>query len=201
MVEQKRYRSTAGRRGVSTICGLDLSLAGTGLARITFGEDRTVAEVWRRPSRASSSLVDTHNRIRHICADVIAYVEPCALAVVEGPAFASRFGKQHERSWLFGRVVGRLIDHGVPVAVVPPLSLKAWATGNGGASKKDMIEMASSLWPGVELGGSPGNADKADGLLLATAGAQHLGFLPNLSQDPRVLRAVQWPDEQLEAAA
>lgn len=181
---------------MATVVGLDLSLSSTGCGRITYGTS-AVAEAWRRPSAACWSIEDMHRRIVGICADVMAWSEPCDLAVVEGPSFASSFGKAHERGGLWWRVVGRLIDHEVPVAVVPPRSLKLWATGSGAASKQDMIRNAEALWPGVELGN---NSDKADALLLASAGAQHLGLLPNLTQDPSTLSKVVWPDD-LELAA
>lgn len=91
--------------------------------------------------------------------------------VVEGPSFGSRFGKSHERAGLWWVTIERLeAVTTAGIAVIPPASLKMFATGNGNASKDEVVA-AARYWFGDRIGGP----DEADASWAAAAGHAALG--------------------------
>jgi Holliday junction resolvasome RuvABC endonuclease subunit len=161
----------------TVVIGLDLSLTASGLARLTFGQDWQgkegwLADTWTRPSapRPRETLSDRHHRVVHICADILGFTVPCDLVVIEGQSYGSTGGKATDRAYLWWRVVGRLLDHEVPVVVVPPATVKKWAAASGRADKAAVAAAVGRLWPDVEIR----NENEGDALALASIGAQLL---------------------------
>ena len=107
---------------MTSVIGIDISLASTGLARITYASGQWVTETSSRPSKGkrADSLAQRHERIRGIAADIHAWSSGGVLAVVEGPSFGSKGGSPVDRYGLWWRVVGRLIDAEIPVVSCPP---------------------------------------------------------------------------------
>lgn len=168
---------------MTTVVGLDPSLTAFGLARICWDDlppgidglrkQVVLAETWHRGEDGVTSmpLPERHRAIVHIAADVLAFTQPADLVVVEGASHASKSTSAHERSGLWWRVVGRLVDHDVPVVVVQPKTRAKWVTGNGNASKVQVSIAVGRLWPDVEIC----DDNEADALGLAGMAMQLLG--------------------------
>jgi Holliday junction resolvasome RuvABC endonuclease subunit len=144
----------AGEVEGTVIVGLDLALRSTGVAV------DGVAQTWRKPDRSPNRewLQILHERFYYLLCDHY-------LAVVEGlpiyhRASTSVLGMVHGVFQL-ALAEAETEGHDPKVAVVPPASLKRYATGSGTASKQDMIDAAASL-----LGAKGLSGDEADALWL-----------------------------------
>lgn len=110
--------------------GIDLSLTATGLAYPSGG--RTVV----RPTTTGTA------RLTKIRAAVVAATVGADLVVLEGPAFG-RAQQMHALGQLAGVVYCALDEPGRPPwMLVPPASLKRYATGRGNASKAEVLAEA-----------------------------------------------------------
>jgi crossover junction endodeoxyribonuclease RuvC len=167
------------------IVGLDLSLTSTGTA---FIGEKTWAD--RITPRTTS-----YQRLQTILTSVLALTADATLVVIEGPSFGSgttsRQSGQHERGGLWWLVTYRLWHREIPFAVVPPATLKKYATGKGKATKDAVLAAAIRRYPNVSFDGN----DQADALILAAMGADHLGHpiatMPTAHR--AALTAVKWP--------
>lgn len=173
-----------------TIVGLDLSLASTGVAVYT-PDGVTVSRITSKPG--AGTLAARAERIDRLAAELVHQCKPADLIVVEGPSLGQqRQGGQHDRAGLWWLVVASLYRAGVPVAEVPPATLKKYATGKGNASKDTVLAAVIRRYPTVEVTGN----DQADALVLAAMGADHyqVSTLPTVPQVHRAaLAKVAWP--------
>lgn len=183
------------------VVGLDLSLTSTGMSDgITHGAIGTGPEM------------SLEERLHVILCSVMAFVRqsprvpalrPLAdLVVIEGGAF-SRGAQSKAAEDLSGlRLLVRyeLWTQAVPFAIVSPTALKKYTTGDGRASKQQMVAALSERH-GADLSSvkvKDGRYDQADGLGLAAMGYDHIG--QPLAADPAhlphrdSLNSVQWPD-------
>lgn len=158
---------------MTTVAGLDLSLTACGLARITWGHGQSVAETWHRGDKGITTqpYPERVQSLSHICADVLAWTEPCDLAVVEELVPNPKSRSTNERGALWYWVYRRLMDHDTPVLVVHSKTLKRYATGNGNADKREMWVAAEQAYPGAKVKTS----DEADALWLSLLGVHVLG--------------------------
>ena len=163
------------------VLGLDLSLTCTGVA----GRGWTDTIKPHAKMRGEDRLLFIRQQI------VTTWVPGAALVAVEGPSYGSTGRGQHERAGLWWMVACALRTHGVPVAVVPPSSLKKYATGRGVGDKDDVMREVTRRFPWFA-----GKNDEADALVLAAMAADHLGQpMADMPKTHRVaLDAVQWPD-------
>ena len=193
------------------ILGIDPSLTSTGVGCVYTGSNRAggLNAVTNRvesspPKRAKgdktpATLTERYERLHAICAGVIQETNGVALAVIEGPSYASAGAGTWDRAGLWWRIVGRLQAGDVPVVVVPPKTRAVWATGSGAAGKSPIAVHLSRMWPDVEPGISD---DEWDALALATMGAQQLGWLPiELARHREQLNKITWPDIPTGVAA
>lgn len=157
------------------VVGLDLSLTSTGVAQIgSNGDGRglrvTLDRVTSMPT--ADTIAARSVRLRRVAGQVIGLSVGADLVMIEGPAFASRVGSATDRLGLWWLVVARLTGLGIPVVEVPPTVLKVLATGAGNADKdRVMLTVAKRYAHVAEVTGN----DVADALVLAAAGARHLG--------------------------
>lgn len=142
-----------------TPVGLDLSLTSTGWA---FGDE--VGRV-RSPRTGPARLVHIRDAVMALVRDVIAPV-----VFVEGPSFNAKHNRAVSLGELHGVVKVALLEAGVPFVVVPPATLKKFATGKGNASKDMMLVAAVK-----RLDYEGASNDEADALWLRALGAQVLG--------------------------
>lgn len=181
--------------------GLDLSLSSTGIALadgqvITHGyslaKDATVAERIERL---------THLRDRILTAVMPAGLDsrrgPFAstppLVVIEGFSFGSPQGAT-EAGGLGWTIRIALTEHQIPFAIVPPSTLKKFATGKGNAGKDDMKLAALQRFDLTFTG--TGSGDRCDARWLQEMGLHHLGAptveLPAVNVS--ALAKVTWPE-------
>jgi crossover junction endodeoxyribonuclease RuvC len=168
--------------------GIDPSLQHTGLS--------DGVHTWTVDSAGEQkdSLAQRWDRLNRLRSLITAVGTP-DLVVIEG-TYASRFGHMHDRSGLWWLVVADLMQRRVPLAAVPPKTLKLYACGSGNAGKDDMQLAALERLPRVDLGErKAGRADRADALWLAAIGYDHLGApLCGLPDRQRAAMAgVEWP--------
>lgn len=152
------------------IVGLDLSLASTGVA-ITFGGLTRVTRITSKPT--GKTTADQLARLRRIVADIRAELPASdhTVAAVEGPAFGANDSGAHVRGGLWWMVRDMLDADGVDVAVIPPTTLKKYATGRGNAPKDAVLAAAVRRFPDVDVTGN----DEADALWLAAMRARMEG--------------------------
>jgi hypothetical protein len=150
-------------------------------------------------SQAAAPLAWQHTRMLDITARVLTAVgDPPTLTVIEGPAFGH--GPQagaHDMSGLWWRVVGHLLDAGVPVASVSPKTLKVYILGFAGSPKQpvrkaDVRRAVEQRYRAYLTGGSH---DVADAIGLAAMGARALGRPIDALPDThlRAMTSVRWP--------
>lgn len=172
------------------IVGIDLSLSSTGLAVITNGR----ADVVRHTTApVGDDLARRHRRLLEIADVVRTWASGADLAVLEGPAYASVTGHQHDRSGLWWIVAHRILGSGLPLGIVPPTSRARYATGKGNAPKDGVLAAVIRRYPEVNVTGN----DQADALILAAMGARRLGH--PIDVVPKValtaMAGASWPPE------
>jgi hypothetical protein len=116
------------------------------------------------------------------------------LIVVEGPSYGSDGAKAWDRAGLWWLVVESFLEFrpvAIPVGVVPPTTLKKYATGKGNATKPDM-RMALFQRAGID----ERDDNKVDAWFLAAMGLDHLGCPPvDMPKAHRAaLEKVAWPE-------
>ncbi len=161
------------------VVGLDLSLTATGIA---YGEDHghTIT------SNPSTGIGD--DRLRVHAAAAAMYAKGAALAVIEDlPTHAHAAGIT---GMVHGAVRLTLLRLGIRYALVPPATLKKYATGKGNASKADMA-VASFKRAQLEFR----DDNQCDAWWLRAMGLDHLGHpIVTLPADQRAaLLRVRWP--------
>jgi crossover junction endodeoxyribonuclease RuvC len=171
-----------------TAMGIDLGLVSAGCAVVRGSPISREPQIFRVQSKRKGwSRIDSQaTRIGW----AIERADP-GVIIIEGPSFHSNGAYWHESAGLWHAVTIMIYKAGIPLAVVPPSTLKKFATGNGAASKIDMCVAAANRF-GLESV----NKDEADGLWLAAAGLQHYGWpMVRLPQAQVVaLSKVEWPD-------
>jgi hypothetical protein len=163
------------------VCGIDASLTATGLANDT-GLQRIRSGDLRGCARFSWIA-------EHIFAD--GTTQAADLVVIEGPSYGSMSGAgHHEAAGLWWHIVYRLDLLEVAYAVVPPSTLKKYATGKGNATKADM-RMALFQRAGID----ERDDNKVDAYWLRAAGLEVRGHplvdLPKAQRD--ALDKAAWP--------
>lgn len=182
-------RPSLGQHPSLRVRGLDLSLTATGICGITRGR------VWTETIPTPSTRTAGHPRLETIRQAIQCYTANADLVVIEGLAFDAHDTERANAglSWIIRHDLHR---RGIAYALVPPSSLKKYATGNGGkdTDKKVMLAAARAAMPDVDVA----DHNAADALWLALAGWHRLtgrslipgpgyGFFEHLS-------AVRWPE-------
>jgi Holliday junction resolvasome RuvABC endonuclease subunit len=178
------------------VVGLDLSVTSTGMS------DGLNHEVVQPPPDMT-----IERRLNRVADRVGSFVAgfgggtPADLVVIEAGAF-SRGAQSVSAEWLAAlryHVRIGLWRMGIPFAMVPPTTLKAYTTGSGKATKKQMVDAVRARHD-IDLSGrlvKDGRYDVADAVALAAMGYAYLND-PLYTQGPpppmRSLLAVKWPD-------
>jgi crossover junction endodeoxyribonuclease RuvC len=186
------------------VIGLDLSLTSTGVAEITT-DDHGVTDhrtwtiesngrahpTWEQRAARLDRLVD------RIVGDVLDLDDGLQtagvdVALIEGHVTGAP-GDPHDRSGLWWLVYRELRAYGVPIGVFAPSTRMKYATGNGRASKLQVVSAMSRRWPLDMIA----NDDEWDALVGAELAAHRVGLpMPHtLTKEQRAcLGAVTWPD-------
>lgn len=185
------------------ICGLDLSLAKTGVAHLESQVDNewtlTTSKI-TSPPHDQKDLRALRDRMDHIRAACVYEVKYAQLVVLEGPSLSSKGSAAKDLAGLWHLVYDRLcVDY--RVLVVPPSSLKKWATGKGNVGKPQVAVGLHRTLPqdvfGVDFAAVDDN--EADAAGLSAIGAQALGLpvpidYPKYRQD--VVAGLRLPEEE-----
>jgi Holliday junction resolvasome RuvABC endonuclease subunit len=180
------------------VVGADLSLRSTGISDGRFHIQFPTSAGLPMEERLDAIVREVMSFVRSGVTHV--FDHPASLVVIEDGA-TSRTGPGHEELAALRYMVRvKLWAEGYPFALVRPNTLKAYTTGNGSASKDDMVA-ALDLRYGTSLALAPksyGRYDRADALALAAMGYDHLGY-PLLDRHPASgpdrdrLAVVRWP--------
>lgn len=177
------------------VVGLDLSVTSTGMS------DGTAH--WVTQPAADQPI---EKRMAQIVASVESFLYRDGysgrpdLVVIEAGAF-SRGAQSEAAEWLAGlRYLVRVMlsQHGFPFAMVGIKTLKAYTTGNGSATKRQMVAAVQDRH-GIDLSNvlvKDGRYDMADAIALAAMGYAYLNDPMHTEGPPppmRSLLAVKWP--------
>ncbi|MFC8515531.1 Holliday junction endonuclease [Streptomyces sp. NPDC057257] len=110
------------------VCGLDLAIGATGIC-LPNGTASTIKPALKEDAR----LVEIRNKIGALIGD-----HPTDLIVLEDVPATMKGAAGKVIPMLHGAVRAVLLDLGLPYIVIPPSTLKAYATGKGNADKTAM---------------------------------------------------------------
>jgi Holliday junction resolvasome RuvABC endonuclease subunit len=167
-----------------SIAAFDLSLTATGTAAI--GPDGTIEVGTIQPKRERG-----YERLRHIRDRVLDTAALAHVAAVEGPSFGSQGSAYHQLAGLWWYVTEGLDSLGIPLVVIPPSSIKQYATGKGNAGKDLVLAAAVRRFPHVDV-----NDNNAADALWAAAlvRRQYADPVDNVPQvNLKALEKVEWP--------
>lgn len=178
-----------------TVCGIDLSLTSTGLARIN--ETGLTTSTFKPKTRG-------YDRLRMIRDEVLGWLAGSTahaaadLVVVEGPSFGSTGSAFHQLGGLWWFVTEALDAAGSTWTAASPSSVKTYATGKGNAGKDAVLLAAARRFAAFD-----GDNNQADAAWLAALGAERLGCpLASVPQSHlRALASVPWPEFAIGGAA
>jgi crossover junction endodeoxyribonuclease RuvC len=178
------------------VLGLDLSLAGTGVA--------TSVSTWRYKTKGQQG--DTYAErlprivdVRLWVCDQIRQVGPDLIALEAPNPNPRQMLSFWDRAKLWWDVVEYATEREIALAFIPPASVKKYATGNGGCAKDEMIAAAYKRMPFL----TPGNADEADAAWLMAMACDWLGSpVCDVPQaQGRALNGAIWPKREGRLAA
>lgn len=172
------------------IVGLDLSLTATGIAVVTKTDRgyRLTASTVTSKGRRDASVLERDARLRELEAGIVHHAVGAELVVIEAPFSGVRGGSPIDRDGLHWIVYRALIARGVPLALIPPTSLKLAIAGAGNADKAAVSSAVTKMWPDLEIGSS----DVADAAGLAHLGAVHWGWGVRTLERHKQVKA-EWP--------
>lgn len=162
--------------------GIDLSMTSTGIATI-HGDQITTSRVTSKPTRGDTGTES--NRLRLIVREILEHVPYSDVTYVgiEGPSYGSQGNGQHIRGGLWWLLRGELDHWDIDTIIVPPASVKKYATGKGNAGKDEVLAAVIRRYPQVDVRGN----DEADALAIAALTARYHGFpidnLPKVNLD------------------
>lgn len=156
--------------------GLDLSLTATGVA------DESGTRVIRAPRSEAFGAV----RLDYIERELFGQIDKPDVAIVEG--FGYMKGNAQFVLEVHGVVKLALYRLGIPFALVPPASLKRFATGAGNADKAHMLAAAIR-----KFGFQGTDANECDAYLLRKMGLFHYGTLSSTDYQREALAKIDWP--------
>lgn len=149
------------------VVGLDLSITATGISD-QLGECSTCGGPSKLGDRRLAAITSAIEEMLTVHGEVCDRFERVDLVVIEDiPTHAHGAGIT---GMVHGAVRLRLLDWAIPYVLVPPASLKKYATGKGNASKADMA-VALYKRAGLELA----DDNQVDAWWLRALGLQLLG--------------------------
>lgn len=161
---------------MTAVVGLDLSLTSTGYAFVLDGKvdgGGTIKSKGKKGDTVRSKAL----RLMQITNSALARVvgADADLVVIEAPSFGSTTGQQHERGGLWWMVATELSARGFPIATVAPTTRAKYGTGNGRASKDEVLAAVIGRYRDLPGDWAITGNDVADAVLLAAMGSRHLG--------------------------
>lgn len=134
--------------------GIDQSLRGTGVCLLEMDPNTLDAKTILLGTILTK--LDGAARLSHIRKAVTAYLVGTTRVAMEGYSYGS-VGRVFELGEAGGMIKLAAFDANVPCTIIPPTQLKYFATGSGGAAKKQMLETA--IGEGAPVGEDDNQAD------------------------------------------
>jgi crossover junction endodeoxyribonuclease RuvC len=150
------------------IYGIDPSLTATGIATLN-----NAGQVERLETISFPKLKD-EERLAAIIDAVCEKISTPILIVIEGLSLGSHTGMSTERAALHHMLRVAFWEAHIPFLIVPPSTLKKFATGSGKAEKNIMIREVFRRW---EVEAKDDN--QADAAALAYLGAAYANWTPD----------------------
>ncbi|MDD7812608.1 crossover junction endodeoxyribonuclease RuvC [Mycobacterium sp. CSUR Q5927] len=177
------------------VAGIDPSLTNCGIAILDQGHPVHLDAVGHG-GKDGASYDHRSRRIVSQCRCIIGIIATHSpqLAVIEGPAYGQNLPSNHDRAGLWWGLYSALRARKIHTVVIAPKTRALWATGNGNADKRDVLQTVRTWWPTHRR--AIRNHDIADALVLAAIGAHHLGDpMPFQTKDRHTLAldAISWP--------
>ncbi|MCZ9631332.1 crossover junction endodeoxyribonuclease RuvC [Rhodococcus sp. BH5] len=162
------------------IVGLDPSLTAAGVAILSHPKNADSPNIPKLNTvgvsgSESATLAERSIRIVDQRDRIIRSMPPsvCLVVIEALPFSAPKFaGLYQERCALYYALVEFLARRKIPVVEVSATTLKKYATGDGRADKREVVNAMRDLWPHARVR----NDNEADALALATMGAMRLGW-------------------------
>lgn len=159
------------RAHMMRIIGIDPSLTATGIA-VT---DTTTGSIYTDTITTKNSGNGIHERLIRFGAIGARLIDHLpnhqALAVIEGPAYASNGAGTWDRAGLWWTITRVLDAYEIPTIEVPPATRARYATGRGNASKDEVLIAAVRRYPQADITDN----NQADAVILAAIGARLTG--------------------------
>lgn len=149
---------------MTRLLAIDPSLQSLGFAYGAPGGTEVVGMVKPKKLSGAKRLAYLRDSVR----DIMALSEP-TLVVYEGYSMGSRHGRAFDIGELGGVLKLLFFDAGVDILLVPPTSLKLFATGKGNSDKPAMIAAMSEA-----RGEKFSSSDEADAYALFCFGTAYL---------------------------
>ncbi|WP_298745308.1 crossover junction endodeoxyribonuclease RuvC [uncultured Microbacterium sp.] len=148
--------------------GLDLSLTSTGIA-IIHGDQITTRRITSKGKQGATTAeqVDRLGKLVENIAHEVPWTDHARIAV-EGPSYGSTGTAAHILGGFWWMVRHRLATLDLDVVVVPPGTVKKYATGRGNAGKDEVLAAVIRRYSHVDVSGN----DEADALVLAAIRAR-----------------------------
>jgi len=177
------------------VVGLDLSLTGAGICRITADRDQSprilLTKVGEKGSKGAT-WEQRRDRLNRTVFDIVAFCDSVDLAVIEGPAYSSITGHAFDRAGLWWLTYMSLFHKETPIAVVESGRRALYGSGiNGRAGKLEVMSRMIRQFPTLPIDSD----DKADALVLACMGMRNLGYRIDVATE-KGLKAMNgtWPE-------
>lgn len=176
--------------------GIDPSLTSTGLA-VVDTEHRSWVTERVRTKPGADRLTGQAIRMRHIADEAVLaawsmdWAARVDLVVIEGLAVYGRNSHAGDLAGLWWHIISALTARDFRVEVVAPATRAKYATGDGRASKSDVLASVRDLHPMADVQGH----DIADAVALAALGARRLGFPVEARERPwlgEVAAGLRW---------
>lgn len=155
----------------TTYVGVDPSLTGTALV-VLRSDGTIIARRCVTKGRKNASVNESLIRLLSIAAWVREHIsnelqDAEIVCCIEGPSLGQmRQGGEHLRAGLWWILVNAM--RGTKLVVVPPATLKKYATGRGNAGKDEVLLAVAKRYPDAAIT----NNDEADALVLAAIAAR-----------------------------
>lgn len=165
--------------------GIDPSLTGTGLVTVRYDtndnhvvQTQLVTSKLIKPETVANRVLRLQTIVDRVDSQLIAnlgvaYLNGTCTAVIETPAYAvgPASGKAHERSWLWGKIVDKIVGRGNRVLTATSQQRMMYATGTGRADKDKVLAAVIRRWSEYEIE----NNNIADGMVFASMAARLIG--------------------------
>ncbi|MDQ3028987.1 MAG: hypothetical protein M3R09_02935 [Actinomycetota bacterium] len=143
------------------VVGLDLSLTCTGIAGAGW------SDIVRTKLRGDA-------RLDYLVLTIGSFIKRADMVAMEGPSYGhAGLGGHEELAGLRCAIRLDCYRRGIPYGIIPPSSLKLFATGNGRAAKGEMRSAIADRY-GIHTEGAC-QYDEADAYVLLAMGLDHLG--------------------------